>query len=286
MIESRIIADSLAPCGYRLTTFVCTYPRFIHSEVMTHRVFSRNASSSRAIPVQKMIERILSDPARPVFWGKNKKGMQSDEQLPPETILEAVAEWDAAMRDAVRHAQRLLEIGVHKQVANRVVEPYAHMTTIITATEWENYFGLRAHKDAQPEFQVLAYSMLREYLTHQPRLLRAGEWHLPFSDRYIPAGLTTEQLLKITTARCARVSYMNFEGDISFDKDYSLHDDLLNNGHMSPFEHAARAEAEPVRSGNFVGYTQYRKLFPCEVRRLSRADMERLMEEWEAKNAA
>jgi thymidylate synthase ThyX len=140
------------------------------------------------------------------------------------------------------------------------------MTTIVSATDWENFFALRAHPDAQPEFQALADLMLEKYVEARPRSLQAGEWHLPFADKYVEDGLSQEQLVKITSARCARVSYLNFEGDISYEKDYKLHDDLLASGHMSPFEHAAFALSKPERSGNFVGFCQYRKTLPFENR--------------------
>lgn len=266
MIEAKIIADSINIWDNRITTFVCTYPRFIHSEVMTHRVFSRNAASSRAIPVQKMIERILDQTAMPVSWGKNQKGMQAEKTLDSWDTAFAVEEWCKACRDAVRHAERLLDIGVHKQIANRLLEPFAHMTTIITATDFGNFFNLRAHPDAQPEFQELAYQMLKLYADNVPDLKKPGEWHLPFSDQYLSEGLSTEQLLKITTARCARVSYLNFEGDIDHEKDYDLHDSLVTSGHWSPFEHPARALDLSRRIGNFVGWFPYRKSFPAENR--------------------
>jgi thymidylate synthase ThyX len=277
MIKAEVVADSLAPCQKRATTFVLTYPRFIHSEVMTHRQFSRNAASSRAIPASKMIERILQEPALPVHWGKNQKGMRADVELSLDKQEEGRRVWLCAMSDAVRHARQLVELGVHKQIANRVLEPYMHMATIVTATEYENFFALRAHPDAQPEFQELAYLMLQAYLASTPRPLQCNEWHLPFADRYVPDGLPVQELLKITTARCARVSYWNFEGTIDFKDDYSLHDDLLKNGHMSPFEHALRAEETCVSSGNVVGFTQYRKLCDNEVRNLNREEMVALL---------
>jgi thymidylate synthase ThyX len=141
-----------------------------------------------------------------------------------------------------------------------------HITTIVTATEWGNFFNLRAHPDAHPTFQALADAMLSAYTASVPVELEPGEWHLPFADKYVPEGLDILLLLKIVTARCARVSYMTFDGDIDHDKDYGLHDDLMQNGHMSPFEHAGRCEATASRSGNFIGYTQYRKLIPNEER--------------------
>lgn len=288
MISTEIIADSRGPAG-RITTFKLVYPRFIHSELMTHRALSRNAASSRAIPIRRMIRDVLKSPAMPVSWGQNGKGMQSKKELPRSRRATAALLWVLASWFACGFAWLLSRFGVHKQLANRLLEPFAHMTTLVTATEMENFFGLRAHKDAQPEFQDLAFAMLEAYLSSTPKELKAGEWHLPFGDKYVdlPCGefhedvrsLTTEEALKVSTARAARVSYLNFEGDIAFHKDFKLHDDLLASGHMSPFEHAARAEAEPVRSGNLIGFTQYRKLFPGEVRRLTRADMERILRE-------
>lgn len=266
MISTKIITDSLNPAGNRLTTFVCKYPRFIHSEVMTHRDKSRNAASSRAIPISKMLQLVITEPAEPVFWGANQSGMQAETELPKHKQRLARALWLGSSYFQVGVCWLMSKLGVHKQIANRLIEPWAHMTVIISGTEWGNFFNLRAHPDAQPEFQELAYSMLKDYEASEPRQLKAGEWHLPFSDN--KKCFSNEQLLKITTARCARVSYLNFEGDIDAAKDYALHDRLLQQGHMSPFEHAARAEASPVVSGNFKGFTQYRKLIANENRSL------------------
>lgn len=266
MIEAKVVAHSVNTWGNEIVTFVCTYHRYIHCELLTHRVFSRNAASSRAIPVEKMIARILAEPAMPVSWGKNQKGMQAEDILSHSEQGEAEAIWKESLVAAVDYANQLLDLGVHKQIANRLLEPFAHMTTIITATEWGNFFNLRVHKDAQPEFQALAYAMLEAYLDSKPVLKNPGEWHIPFGDRYLDEGLTLEQLLKIGTARCARVSYLNFEGAIQHEKDYSLHDQLLTSGHLSPFEHCARALDQPARVGNFRGWFQYRKQFPGENR--------------------
>lgn len=282
MIESRILLDSINPDGNRLITFVWIYPRFIHADVMTHRVLSRNASSSRAIPIGKMIERVLTEPALPIYWGKNQKGMRAEEELPEEIQGKAWSQWLAARDSAAYHASRMVDLGVHKQITNRLLEPFAHMVTIVTATEWGNLFNLRADPAAMPEFQELAYQSLEAYVASTSRKLKWGEWHLPFADKYEPEGLTQEQMLKIVTARCARVSYLNFEGDIDHEKDYKLHDDLRVSGHASPFEHAAQADPEPkliegrvvdrqlierfaLRS-NLRGYIQYRKLLPNENR--------------------
>ena len=154
MISARIVADSLnTDKSHRLTTFVLTYNRYIHSEIMTHRMFSRNAASSRAIPVKRMIKNIRDNPARPISWGQNQKGMQAEENICIENESIAIKIWDESCWNAIKSAERLINLGVHKQIANRLLEPFAHMTTIVTATEFNNFFHLRAHKDAQPEFR-------------------------------------------------------------------------------------------------------------------------------------
>lgn len=285
MISAQVIADSVAPNGKRMTTFVLVYPRFIHSEVMTHRALSRNTASSRAIPVSKMIRSAFWNTAMPVSWGANGKGMQAKAELPKSKQATAKLVWRAAAATACGFSWLLSKLGVHKQLSNRLTEPFSYHTAVVTGTEWENFFALRADPDAQPEFQELAYEMLEAYLASRPKPLTEGEWHLPFwrnADEWLLPADAPEQekagvRLKVSVARCARVSYLNFDGSNDLSKDFRLHDDLLANGHMSPFEHQGRAEAAEVRSGNVVGYTQYRKLFSNEVRRLSLADMQRLL---------
>jgi thymidylate synthase ThyX len=286
MIQAKIITDSINQSGERLTTFLLTYPRFIHSEFMTHRLFSRNAASSRAIPIEKMIKAIEDTPAMPIHWGKIQKGMQAKEEVDDETKKQAQSLWLSAMKSAVAHSKTMGILGVHKQIANRITEPYSHMMTLVTATEYENFFSLRAHKDAQPEIQALAYEMLEKYNSSTPTLRRMYEWHLPFGDELDEEifnttltnhpELTPEKLkLKIATARCARTSYTtldtqqkhNYEGDII------LHDKLLEDGHFSPFEHCAepRMHHWPDRwSANFKGWTQYRKSLIGENKQDSR----------------
>lgn len=266
MIRAEIVADSVNPNGRRLTTYLLVYPRFIHAEVMTHRVLSRNAASSRAIPFRRMVEMIKQEVAMPIKWGAARAGMQSGEQLDVNTTDEVVRTWLQAARDAVRNAERLDKLGLHKSISNRLLEPFAHMTTLVSATEWANFFNLRAHAAAMPEFQELAFKMLDLYLDPEtePRELGFGEWHLPFSER-VPEGASLETKLKICTARCARTSYVSFDGDHSVSKDEQLHDRLQDAGHWSPFEHCARAltpwEEERYPRSNFRGWMQYRKLF-------------------------
>lgn len=265
-ISARVITDSVNPCGNRLTTFVATFPRYILSEVNTHRALSRNSASSRAIPTKKMLRAVMGDPVMPVNYGKNGSGMQAKGELTGWRRTLARAAWRAFRWPAVLGSLSLHLLGVHKQLANRLLEPWLWTTAVISGTEWGNFFNLRCSPHAQPEFQCLAYEMLTAYVGSTPRRLKAGEWHLPFGDRYLAEGLTPDSYLKISTARCARVSYLNFDGEIDHAKDYALHDRLLVDGHVSPAEHQGRAEDGPVRSGNFVGFTQYRKLIPGENR--------------------
>jgi thymidylate synthase ThyX len=277
LIEARIVADSVAPSGKRLTTFVVTYPRFILAELNTHRMLSRNSASSRAIPISKMLKAVFWNPALPVTWGENGKGMQAKKTLSKSKQRLAKLIWVSAAVTACGFSWLLSKAGVHKQLSNRITEPFSHMTTIISATEFENLFSLRAHPDAQPEFQELAFKMMEAYLASKPKELQVGEWHLPFADKYVDDAPDVLSLLKISAARCARVSYLSFEGDIAFEKDYKLHDTLISSGHMSPMEHQAKVQGEPGWSGNFYGFTQYRKTITGEARKLSREDMASLI---------
>ena len=257
MITAKIVADSVNTTirDKRITSFILTYPRFIHAELMTHRMFSRNAASSRAIPISKFIEDVLTDPALPIHWGANQKGMQADNEVNEETKIKAMQIWNEARDSAVSHAKQLNELGIHKQIANRLMEPFFHITTLVTATEYENFFKLRAHSAAQPEIRDLAYKMLDALADSIPERKTQGQWHIPFGDKFTD-GLSTEQKLKVATARAARVSYKTFEGQINYDKDYNLHDQLLTEGHYSPFEHCAEA-CDGVHA-NFDQWKSYR----------------------------
>ena len=265
MIKAEIIADSINPSKDRITSWILIYPRFIHSEVMTHRKFSRNASSSRAVPIEKAIQLVQENPATPEFWGANQKGMQSAQELSEKEKIKAKDQWFKSRDQAVKMAKKLLKLGLHKQIANRVLEPFAHITVMVTATEYENFFSLRAHPDAQPEFQVLAYRMLNLYLKNKPVQRDWDEWHIPFGDN-MPKGTNEEHQLKIATARAARVSYLTFDGETNIEKDFALHDRLMKSWHWSPFEHCARASEIEKDFGNFTGWLPYRKIFSDENR--------------------
>jgi len=269
------------------------FPNFIADGVVVHN--SRNAQSSRAIPVKRRLERIRNDPVMPIRWGANQRGMQAkDDEVEDVEVCRAL--WEDAAQAAADHAEQLMHEGLHKQWANRLLEPFDTITTIVTATAFENAFALRCHKDAQPEYHDLSWKMADLYFNSIPTTLRPGGWHLPYvsTDEEIDAvgfcDATTQEdidhaysiLVKCSTARCARVSYLNHDGtDPNIDKDIALHDRLLSDGHMSPFEHQARVCPRPnttmlTRPGNFShGWDQYRKMLPHEVRTFTRDDYDR-----------
>ena len=284
-IQAKIIADSISHAGKRITTFQLLYPRFIHSEVMTHRVFSRNASSSRAIPVKKMIQMIRDDPAMPIHWGLNAPGMQAHQEI--QNVKHAKDLWIMAAHKAANYAEDMMNMGLHKQVANRILEPFQHISVVLTATEFDNWFELRAHPDAQPEIQELAHEMRHCMGQSTPRLLNTSEWHLPYitdKDRsaVLALGWSTDTLLKISAARCCRVSYLKHDGSASsVEEDLALCDRLAGAQpiHASPFEHQATPDTwvikddlddshwlQPYLHGNFVGWIQYRKLIEAEFK--------------------
>lgn len=284
MIKAEVVKDSVSVGGVRLTTFVLTYPRFIHSEFMTHRMLSRNASSSRAIPVSKFMDAIKNEPAMPLAFTKNCKGMQAKETLDSQD--EAVKVWLEARDSMLDFVQKLSDLGVHKQHANRLLEPFQHITVVASATDWANFFALRFHKDAQPEFRELAKLMYQEISKSTPKKLINGDWHLPFipdlwdfrtetieSCNKTPVELTngltiTDLLIRRSVARCARVSYNNHDGtEDSLQKDLELYNRLVSGApmHASPTEHQAMSVPDQnIRSGNFKGWIQYRKTLCSE----------------------
>ena len=273
-IQAKIIEDSISFEGKRITTFQLLYPRFIHSEVMTHRVFSRNASSSRAIPVSKMLAMVREEPAMPIHWGKNQPGMQANEQLALGNQYLAEVLWREAAQKAASVAERMMELGLHKQVTNRILEPFQHISVVLTATDFNNWFELRAHPDAQPEIQALAKAMQFEMACSEPNELDWGDWHLPYvtpderNDQFFKNN--PELLRQISAARCCRVSYLKHDGSVaSVSDDLALCEKLIGAKplHASPFEHQATPDEfdevhgyhYPELHGNFTGWIQYRK---------------------------
>jgi hypothetical protein len=286
MIKATVIQDSIFT--NRITTFELEYPRFIHSELMTHRQFSRNAASSRAIPVAKMHEHILANMATPVEWGVNRPGMQASEVLSEVEAIGAKNLWRCAGEEAVRWAKSLANQHLHKQIVNRVTEPFQIMKTVVTSTEWENWYNLRNHADAQPEIRELAKDMLAAHKASKPTILYPGEWHVPYVDRYTSAAgmsymigesvVPMEVARKVSASCCAQVSYRN--SDDSIEKAEMIFDKLINSdpAHLSPVEHQATPMSKHIHqdeewpegvthfdrysnawSGNFKQWIQFRQ---------------------------
>lgn len=274
MYAVKILLDSINPAGHRLTTFELTYPRFVHAELMTHRQFSRNAASSRAIPIAKMIDQVVTDPALPVAWGLNEKGMQASRVADAAQSAEAQALWLAARDQAVATVQALSALGIHKQLANRLLEPWMFITVIVSATEYANWFALRTHTAAQPEIKRVADLMLVAYEASTPTLLPENAWHTPLlqpDDWYALVrkhgaddAAFFQEACAISAGRCARVSYLTHDGVRDHAADVALATRLADAGHWSPFEHVAQAMADGTASGNFRGWRQYRKNFSHE----------------------
>lgn len=285
-ISAKILLDS-RHAGVRLTTMELRYPRFIHSEFMTHRAFSRNASSSRAIPVRKALAAIKEDPVVPVSWGVNRPGMQAHTELTGWRRALAKFGWNFGRATARLSTQIMLAAGAHKQVANRRCEVDSHITVLVTGTSsaYANFFALRYHPAAQPEMQELAARVYEALCMSVPTFLSYNTWHLPFikdTDSIVLAPKAThdtpltELLCRVSAARCARVSYLNHDGtEPSVEKDLELFERLAGSVpmHASPTEHQAcpdrwlpdrKCWASPHLHGNLVGWIQYRKTLPNE----------------------
>lgn len=245
MISAKIIADSINKNGDRITTYELEYPRFIHAEFMTHRLFSRNAASSRAIPVERAIELIEENTAMPIHWGKNQPGMSAKEECTALVFGDTEHElaWAMARDSAIEFASAFSEAGYHKQIVNRLLEPYSHIKVVCTATEFDNFFYLRCHPDAQPEIQELAAQMWEARRLNEPVRLGVDEWHLPYfrygywisEKSYGPL----EEAIAISASCCAQVSYRRL--DDSLEKAQSIYKRLIESkpAHASPFEHQA-----------------------------------------------
>lgn len=257
-INAKVIADSRSQYA-RLTTLELEYPRFIHAEFMTHRVFSRNASSSRAIPIEKMIERVRTDPAMPIEWGSNQAGMQAGKEV--SGIRGVHERWKEASVKAIEQAQRLEHLGLHKQIVNRVLEPFSWIKVLVTATEWDNFFKLRDHEDAQPEIRELALQMRIAMDESQPVHRSFNEWHLPYISDKERNELHNVQAAQISSARCARVSYLNHDQtEPDAIKDLALYFKLAGSEplHASPLEHQAYAINDNQFHKNFKDWRQHR----------------------------
>ena len=290
-ISAKIIADSVNLIGIRIITYELEYPRFIHAELLVHRVFSRNSASSRAIPISTMLNEICVNPAAPIHWGKNQSGMQAKEELPQPEKIRAQSVWNTAMQVAVQYSEELSTIGAHKQIANRITEPFQHMKVVVTSTEWNNWFWLRYHPDAQPEIMELAKLMREAYDSSEPEQLKHGEWHVPYVQTHRSIGdtrtywddelaqITQEQALMVSASCCAQVSYR--KSDTSLEKAEMIFKRLIESEpcHASPVEHQAmsfdilwygewpegythRDREGNLWSNNFRSWIQHRALIP------------------------
>ena len=248
---ATVIADTVSPSGQRITTFELVYPRYIHSELMTHRVFSRNASSSRATPLTVTLDEVENDPVFFDFVGKNKAGMVAGEELTGEELEAFKKDWEylgKIVADAVRGMS--YRYSIHKQTLNRALEPWLRIRTLVTATDWDNWFKLRLAPDAQPEIRALAFAMAGAMENSTPR---EDGVHLPYVDDF----RFGDNTYKVCVARCARVSYARLDGkETDIEADVKLYDRLLEGGHYSPFEHVAFARKG--RWANFEGWKSLR----------------------------
>lgn len=257
-ITAKVICDSISETGKRITTFELEYPRYIHCELLTHRMLSKNCSSSRAIPIEKMLGYIENNMAVPVYLGRNKSGMQAVEEI--EDKEPALRFWKNSFVGVKSTVNLLTKLGLHKQIANRLTEPYQMMKVVVTATEWDNFFNLRIDKDAQPELVMLADKMFSAMQDSSPKTLKEGQWHLPYVDsvEYVEGdgghgeyennqwyhiegdGIALEDAIKISVASCAAVSYRT--ENMTLAKADKIFDMLINAEtlHSSPFEHVAK----------------------------------------------
>ena len=244
-ITSEIVEDSIFE-NSQITTFQVKLPTIILAELNTHRVFSRNASSLRAIPVKEIIRQVQEEPFIPSVWTSNKPGMQGDIITDEEEIMKMECLWLESRDKALDSAGKMMNSGLHKQVANRVLMPYLYTNDVITTTKMKNFFNLRLSPEAEPHMKQLAERMAKSLLLSKTKTLEIGEWHIPYIlDAEEDASL--EDKIRVSVARCARVSYKNFDGWISkFDDDLKLYEKLLTNGHASPFEHVAVATFSPI----------------------------------------
>lgn len=324
-VSAQVVAHSISPEGIPIFSVQVTAHRFILAEINTHRMLSHSYRSSRAVPSARLIEEVRTTPAMPVFWGANQPGMQASAELDDEDAIHQWRDvarvgltqswntdgltrrgitkelWEIAAENAADLAEMMVAEGLHKQIANRVLEPFLWVHGIITATEWDNFFGLRLHKSAQPEFRALADEMWKVMRASEPKHLAPGQWHLPYTDNipddemaavYEAAHGDPKRIadlaIKISVARCARSSYKSFDTD----KRSTLAEDLATYAklnipgtdqydptqpiHASPAEHQAMPDTcmSSGRTaiwgherlwGNFQGWIQYRKTLKGEA---------------------
>lgn len=291
---AKIIKDSQMGDD-RLITFEVEFHRFILPELNTHRVFSRNYQSSRAVPIESLIKQVRDNPAMPVHWGANQRGMVAEEEnsnfvnvmdfesvdmsidgMYEEVMYKMTPEdaWIHSAKLAAEMAEEFSVAGYHKQIVNRILEPFMLTRGVITATEkgFESFFKLRCHPDAQPEIKALAEVMRETLDQSKPQALNLNEWHLPYVDSVIG----TKENIMISTSCVAQVSYRQLDDSLEKAKRIYSMLNLPSNGkypqdppHFSPAEHCAVHATNLTRdhwiSGNFHSFSisQYRKILEC-----------------------
>ena len=273
-ISAKVIKDSVSPDGVRLTTLEVVMPRYMLAELATHRVFSKNASSSRAIPTARASAAVESQIVMPVRWGKNQSGMQpSLENLEGDDLAIAEAIWTNAANVCLDASRALAALGLHKQWSNRPLEWFGTIRLVLTSTKWGNFFNLRDHPAAQDEIHYLSHDIKEALNGSTPQHLRYGQWHIPYVSDEELLQLTSEEALKVSSARCARSSYKTTEGVTStLSEDLKLFERLKagvgeeeeDPFHASPTEHQGRParywENFADKTGNLHGWVQYRKV--------------------------
>lgn len=278
--QAKVILDSISPEGIRLTTVQVRFWRPMLPELNTHRAISKNAGSSRARPSKAIIDQVRNDPWGPIHWGKNQAGMQAREELPLDLDRIAKSIWRRAAEDASHDAESMLSLGAHKQIVNRLLEPYTYVDVLLTATDWANFFALRLHEDAQPEMQDLAQAIKGAIDASEPELLHPGEWHLPYVQEWEwelfwgTDSYSLDDLKRLSVSRCAKISYTAFDGTVEpIEKELARYSRLMESQpcHSSPSEHQATPDDgvrgewhSPHLHGNLYGWIQLRKTLPNE----------------------
>lgn len=258
--QVKVLADSINSSGNRLTTFELVFWRPILPQLSRHRVFSLNVRSSRATPVDSLIAEIRNTPWGPKEWGINQPGMVANKSFGTKEIKDSLDYvWYQSSNLACKMAETLADVGVHKQIVNRMLEPYACTYAVVSGTEWDNFYELRTAKDSQPEMQELANMMKEAQDNSTPKSLLQSEWHMPYITEEDLSKYSLQDCCKISAARCARVSYKRYDGTIDASKDLELYNKLVSAKHFSPLENVAIPAGNNYLPSNFKGWNQLRK---------------------------
>jgi hypothetical protein len=299
-ISAKVLADSINAEGVRIMSFELYYHRYVLAELNTHRDFTRNGASSRAIPTAKLVEQCIIERVEPLEWGLNEGGMQAFTVADDALRQKGQRVWDDARWNAIESARKLTELGFAKQIVNRVLEPFLPTRTVLTTTNLANFEALRFHKDAQPEIRELARCVIEAKEASSPKVLKVGEWHRPYilaedyerTDALLRADPGFADAVKnlltplygvwfdndddlilnmVSAARAARASYRLVDGSQTpFLKDLELFQRLVRDQpvHASPTEHQATPagiEGKNQHTGNFRSWAQFRKLIKGET---------------------